>query len=221
MITALITSIHTGRIAPLGPDGIPSGFVKTSVNGPVEVMPLGLTGDEQADHTVHGGRDMAIYAYPASHYPAWRRDYPRHAAMFVPGGVGENLTIDGWTEADLCVGDIHAVGAVRLQVSRPRQPCFKFALRFDDNRLPKAMVRNGRAGWYYRVIEGGTIAPGDAVTLIERPNPDFRFDRLVQIMNFRDASEAETRAMADLPGLAVKLRDKARLAIANSASPID
>jgi MOSC domain-containing protein YiiM len=219
MVTALVTSIHTGRIAPLGPDFIPSGFVKSLVDGPVEVTLLGLAGDEQADLTVHGGRDMAIYAYPASHYPAWRDDYPRHAPLFVPGGVGENLTIDGWTEADLCVGDIHAVGAVRLQVSRPRQPCFKFALRFDDNRLPKAMVRNGRAGWYYRVIETGTIRAGDEITLVDRPNPGFRFDRLVRIVNFGDASAAEWSAMADLPGLAAKLRDRARLALANTASP--
>lgn len=219
MTSATLVSIQRGSIAPLGPDSVPSGFVKLPVDGPIEVTSLGLVGDEQADLTVHGGPDMALYAYPAGHYARWSVDYPEHADKFIAGGVGENLTIDGWTEADLCVGDVHAIGSVRLQVSRPRQPCFKFALRFGDNRLPKAMVRNGRAGWYYRVIATGTIDAGDMVTLVDRPNPGFRFDRLLQIINFNDASYAELRTMADLPGLASKLRELARLAIAISDSP--
>ena len=218
MTSATLVSIQRGRIVPLGPEGVPSGFVKSPVDGPIDVTALGLVGDEQADLTVHGGPDMALYAYPACHYARWSAEYPEHADKFVSGGVGENLTIDGWTEADLCVGDIHAIGGVRLQVSRPRQPCFKFALRFGDNCLPKAMVRNGRAGWYYRVIETGTINAGDTVTLVDRPNPGFRFDRLVQIINFNDASDAELRTMAELPGLASKLRDLARLATALPAS---
>ena len=219
MTSATLVSIQRGRIAPLGPDGVPSGFVKLPVDSPIDVAALGLADDEQADLTVPGGPDMALYAYHACHYARWSADYPEHADKFVSGGVGENLTIDGWTEADLCVGDVHAIGSARLQVSRPRQPCFKFALRFGDNRLPKSMVRNGRAGWYYRVTETGTINAGDTVTLVDRPNPGFRFDRLVQIINFNDASDAELRTMAELPGLASKLRDLARLATALPASP--
>ncbi|MCY7270697.1 MAG: MOSC domain-containing protein [Sphingomonas bacterium] len=70
--------------------------------------------------------------YPAAHHRAWAAEFPRHAALFVAGGVGENLTIEGWTEADLCVGDIHRIGSARLQVCQPRQPCSTFALRFGD-----------------------------------------------------------------------------------------
>jgi len=210
MTAASLLSIQVGRIAPLGPDGIPSGFVKTSIDSPVEVTPLGLVGDEQADLSVHGGPEKAVYAYPASYYPVWAREYPQHAASFVAGGVGENLTVGGWTEADVCVGDVHAVGTARLQVCQPRQPCFKFALRFGDRLLPKAMVRNGRAGWYYRVLQPGTIRAGDAIELADRPHPDFRFDRLVEIVNFGNAADDEVRAMATMPGLASRLREAAR-----------
>ena len=210
MTAATLSSIQIGRIALLGPDGIPSGFVKSLVDGAIAVTSLGLAGDEQADLTVHGGPEKAVYAYPAAHHRAWAVEFPHHADKFVAGGVGENLTILGWTEADLCVGDIHRIGSARLQVCQPRQPCSKFALRFDDNKLPKAMVRNGRAGWYYRVIEEGMIRAGDAIALVDRPNPGFGFDRLVEIVNFHRASDDEYRAMAAMAGLASNLREAAR-----------
>jgi len=209
MTAARLLSIQVGRVAPLGPAAVPSGFIKTAVEGPAEVTALGIIGDEQADLSVHGGPEKAVYAYPAAHYHAWALDFPRHAASLVAGGVGENMTVGGWTEADLCVGDIHAVGTARLQVCQPRQPCFKFALRFGDKLLPKAMVRNGRAGWYYRVLQPGVIRAGDAIVLEDRPNPDFRFDRLVEIVNFRNASIDELHAMAVMPGIASRLRNSA------------
>ncbi len=213
MREASLSSIQIGKIAPLGPDGVSSGFVKHGVDGPVAVTMLGLAGDEQADLTVHGGPEKAVYGYPAAHHDAWAADYPEHAALFVAGGVGENLTIAGWTEVDVCVGDVHAIGTARLQVCQPRQPCSKFTMRFADNRLAKAMVRNGRAGWYYRVIEEGVIRPGDAVALVDRPNPGFGFDRLVRIVNFADATPDELRAMANMEGLATKMRTRAGAAL--------
>ena len=132
MTPASLLSVHVGTIQPLGPKGIPSAFAKHRVEGAVAVGPLGLAGDEQAELSVHGGPDKAVYGYPAAHYAAWRDDYPEHGDLFVAGGVGENLTIAGWTEADLCVGDVHRMGSATLQVCQPRQPCFKFALRFGD-----------------------------------------------------------------------------------------
>ena len=212
MIAARLNSVQVGRIASLGPQQIPSAIVKSRVEDAVVVTRLGLAGDEQADLTVHGGPDKAVYAYSAAHYPAWVADFPDHADLLVPGGVGENLTIDGLVEGDLCVGDVHRIGTAQLQVCQPRQPCFKFALRFADNKLPKAMVRNGRAGWYYRVIEDGTLRAGDAIELVDRPNPDFGFERLVEIVNFRNASAKEFAAMAAMEGLAGNLRRWARMA---------
>jgi len=210
---ARLLSIHIGHVAPLGPEGVPSAFVKSAVEGAVEVTPLGLAGDEQADLTVHGGPEKAVYAYPAAHHRAWALDYPHHADKFLAGGVGENLSIEGWTEADVCVGDVHQIGSARLQVCQPRQPCSKFALRFDYNLLPKAMVRNGRAGWYYRVIEAGTIRAGNPVVLVDRPNPGFAFERLVEIVSFRNASLDELQAMAEMTGLSNRLRARAKAAM--------
>ena len=204
-----IASIHVGKIAPLGSEGVLSGFVKQAVAGPVRVTPLGILGDEQADPSVHGGPEKAVYGYATSHYTAWRREYPQHSLLLVPGGFGENLAFDGLSESDLCVGDIHGIGSAQLQVCQPRQPCFKLALRFDDKHLPKAMIRNGRAGWYYRVLEPGVINPGDRVEVLDRLNPTFPFTRLVELISRGKASTAELEQMRDMPGLAQDWQQRA------------
>lgn len=210
---ATLLSIQTGRIAPLGRLRVPSGFVKAPVAGSVEVGLLGVAGDEQADLSVHGGPEKAVYGYCADHYPAWESDCPHLAEKLVWGAFGENLTISGLSEADIRVGDVHAIGSARLQVCQPRQPCFKLAEHFEDSRMPKAMVRNGRAGWYYRVLEPGTIAAGDTVELVERPHPDFAFERLIAIVNLGGASAEELAMLADMPGLASNLRKRAAAAL--------
>ncbi len=210
---ARIASLRVGQIAPLGPDAVPSGFIKQAVAGSVAVGTLGLDGDEQADLSVHGGPEKAVYGYAASHYPLWASDFPNLADRFVAGSMGENLTITGIDEGDLCVGDVHALGSALLQVCQPRQPCFKLALALGEARLGKAMVRSGRSGWYYRVLQGGSIAAGDTITLAERPNPDFAFPRLVEIVNRGGTSREELQALATMPGVASRIAAKAREAL--------
>ena len=206
----ILKSVHVGRAAPLGPDNVPSGFVKTPVAGAVAVRALGLAGDEQADLSVHGGPDKAVYAYALSHYPAWTTEYSEHADIFGAGSMGENLAIDGMDEGDICVGDVHAIGSALLQACQPRQPCFKLALRFNDKRLPAAMTISGRSGWYYRVLQEGEINSGDAVSLHARPHADFAFKRLVEIVSRRNANKEELAQMAEMEGLAVQWREFAR-----------
>jgi MOSC domain-containing protein YiiM len=204
-----VISIHVGKVTPLGSEGVPSGFAKHAITGPISVTPLGLRGDEQADLRVHGGPDKAVYGYGASHYAAWRSEYPQHSQLLVPGGLGENLAIENMTEAHLCVGDTHSIGTARLQVCQPRQPCFKFALRFNDTELPKAMIRNGRSGWYYRVLTPGVISPGDQVVLEARPNPGFPFTRLVEFTIPGRATKADWERMTNTLGLAQNWRQRA------------
>ena len=170
----------------------------------------GLSGDEQADLSVHGGPEKAVYAYALEHYAEWRSEYPQHVEVLQPGGFGENLCIEGLREIDICVGDVHRIGSSRLQVCQPRQPCFKLALRFSDSKMPKAMIRTGRAGWYYRVLEPGDTRAGDLVCMEDRPNPDFPFARLVELISFGKATRAELKRLEHLSGLASDWRDRAR-----------
>ncbi len=210
-------SVQIGPIAPLGPDRVPSGFVKRTVARRVGVEELGLVGDEQADLTVHGGPEKAVYGYASRHYPAWRANFPEHAERLVPGAFGENLTIDGLDEDEIFVGDVHRVGSALLQVCQPRQPCFKFALHFADNRLPKAMVRSGRSGWYYRVLEPGNLGAGDEILVVDRPQPGFRFSRLVAIIYRGQATREEIVALSAMPEVASSLRKLAQNRIGAAA----
>ena len=113
-------------------------------------------------------------------------------------------------ETSLCVGDIHRIGSALLQVCQPRQPCFKFALRHGNKYLPKAMVKNGFSGWYYRVLQTGLVKAGDGLTLHQRPNPDFPFTRLIEIIYHDRVTGAELARMAAMPGLASQWRDHAK-----------
>jgi MOSC domain-containing protein YiiM len=214
-VTARLASLRVGRIAPLGPQAVPSAFVKQAVIGSVAVGVLGLDGDAQADLSVHGGPEKAVYGYAAEHYGWWAQEFPSLAPRFEAGSMGENLTVTDLREDDICVGDVHAIGTALLQVCQPRQPCFKLALAFGDPRLGKAMVRSGRSGWYYRVLQGGAIAVGEEIRLAQRPNPGFAFSRLVTIVNLGGATAPEMRAMADMPGIASRIAANARAALTN------
>lgn len=206
-------SLQIGKIAPLGPDQVPSGYVKRPTANRVTVAASGLGGDAIADLSVHGGPEKAIYGYSLAHYNSWKEEHPEHADRLALGAFGENLTIDGLTEADICLGDVHRIGPVLLQVCQPRQPCFKFALFFGDKRMPKAMVRSGRAGWYYRVLEGGTIGAGDTIELAARPQPGFRFSRLVEIVNRGGATREELVALAGMDEVASQVRQAAQASL--------
>lgn len=113
--------------------------------------------DKQADRRLHGGPDKAVYCYPVEHYASWRTVAPQHTALLEPGGFGENLTTEGFDEDSVSIGDTFRIGHATVQVTQPRQPCFKLALRFEAPQMVRAMVRSGFSGWYLRVLEPGLI----------------------------------------------------------------
>ena len=210
---ARIASLRIGRIAPLGPERVASAFIKDAVSEPLMAGALGLAGDHQADLSVHGGPEKAIYAYPSARYPDWAVAFPDLATRFVAGAMGENLTVDGMIEDDLCVGDVHAIGGALLQVCQPRQPCFKLALALGEPRLGRHMVRSGHSGWYYRVLREGAITTGDELVLADRPNSAFPFSRLVTIVNRGGATLPELRDLATMAGLASNIGRRVREAL--------
>ena len=136
---------------------------KTAVTGAVAVKPLGLEGDEQADLSVHGGLEKAIYAYPSEHYPFWEAKSPRALAF---GSMGENLTLAGLLETDVWVGDMLRFPHCVLRVSQPREPCYKFNSAMGFNTAAKVMAQSGFCGFYLSVEEAGTIAAGESFELI-------------------------------------------------------
>lgn len=168
---ARIIAVSAGPVGRIGPDGIPSAFVKTRLHGPVAVGPLGLEGDAQADRRAHGGPEKAVYLYPAEYYPLWQAAFPALAARLVPGSLGENLTIAGIDPEAACVDDILAAGSVLLQIAHPRIPCHKIGLVLGDDAVGRMMRDRGWRGFQCKVLRPGTLQAGDVMTLIARPSP--------------------------------------------------
>jgi ferredoxin-NADP reductase/MOSC domain-containing protein YiiM len=213
--SAHLLGIFAGRSAPLGPGKVPSAFVKNTVQGVIHVGRMGLEGDERADLRVHGGPDMALYAYAVEHYKSWNSEFPEHASIWGAGALGENLTFSGWDEADVCVGDTVRLGNVLLQVTRPRKPCFKLALRFNDLRLPRCLVESGRCGWYYRVLQAGSIAANDKAELVHRAHPGWSIRRINDISIRTDVELEVLEELAALPEIAENWRSQVRSAAAS------
>ena len=163
-----IESVLTGRAARLTGDGEMSAIAKSAVAGPRAIGLLGIEGDEQADLSVHGGPEKAIHHYPRDHYAWWGDRLPGQALLSEGGAFGENISTHGLTEQDVCIGDRFRLGTALVEICQGRQPCWKQAYRLGDKSVVAAMVKSGHSGWYYRVIEPGHVAAGDALVHVDR-----------------------------------------------------
>ena len=171
-----VASIQVARARKVVIDGrsILTAIHKTPVQGPVAVRPLGLQGDEQADLSVHGGLEKAVYAYPAEHYAFWR-EARHHAGVagidadLPHGSMGENLTLSGLLETDVWVGDVLRFPHCVLRVEQPREPCYKFNAAMGFNTAVKTMAQSGFCGFYLSVDEPGTVQAGESFELLPGP----------------------------------------------------
>lgn len=214
-VRTVIGAVLTGPVRPFGPRGVPSGIAKTAAGGRMRVTTLGLEGDGQGDPRHHGGPEKALHHYAFDHYPAWREELGAHRAegrnvLDGPGAFGENLSTTGLTEAEVCIGDRFRLGSALVEVSQARQPCFKLNLRFGYPGMSRAVQQSLRTGWYYRVLEEGDVAAGDALALEARPHPQWSLLRLLQVLYVDRLDYAALAQMADLAALAQSWRKLAR-----------
>jgi MOSC domain-containing protein YiiM len=145
-----------------------SAIFKEPVTSPTVFVDWGnIEGDRQADQVNHGGRDKAIFAYSADHFPTWTSDMPGEPP-FVPKAFGENLTVAGWTEETVRIGDIWSWGDALLQVAQPRIPCYKLGMRTSRPQILKRFTETGRTGWYLRVLQPGEAPVAGPILLHER-----------------------------------------------------
>lgn len=180
----------------------PTGHFKKPVYAPVMARTLGLDGDLQADKVHHGGPDQALYVISTAITRDWAKLLAR--AEFHPGAFGENLTVDGLLDDDVCIGDTYRFGArpspsepngPLVQVTSPRVPCFKLACAMNDPDFPKKFLATCRVGFYLRVLEEGPIAAGDPIQLIDRDEAHFSVRDLTNLAYFdRDNRAANAKA---------------------------
>lgn len=145
---------------------VSTGIFKEPVAGRVAVRRLNLDGDRQADLTVHGGPDKAVYVYPSEYYQYWREQFPD---MDLPWGMfGENLTVQGIVDARVFIGDQFRVGSALLEVRQPRLPCYKLGIKFQRDDILKRFLKSELTGFYFAVREEGEVAAGDTISLVSR-----------------------------------------------------
>jgi MOSC domain-containing protein YiiM len=169
---------------------------------PVPLRSEGFEGDEQADRKLHGGPDKAVCCYPAEHVPHWEELLGEHLP---PGSFGENLRLEGLVETGAHIGDTFELGGAVVQVSQPRGPCFKLAARWGSRRLPNLMAKEGRSGFYLRVLRSGSVRAGDELRLVERRSDVSVADVLRVTYVQRDDAELVASVM-EVPELAEQWR---------------
>jgi MOSC domain-containing protein YiiM len=177
------------------------------VRGPVMLRRTNLVGDRQADRRVHGGPYQAVLCYSGDHYPAWRTELE----LDLPhGAFGENLTIEGQTEWDVCIGDAYQVGSATVQISSPRGPCFKIGFRWDRPELLGRVEATGRHGWYARVLQEGAIEAGQKLALQDRPNPSWTVRRAADVYRSRAKDRDAALELAEVAELMPRVRAELR-----------
>lgn len=182
---------------------VTTSIFKQPVNRRVMLRSLNLDGDRQADLTVHGGVEKAVYAYPMEHYAYWRQELPDEDLPW--GAFGENLTIEGLLETKVNIGDRFRIGTALVMVTQPRFPCFKLNLKFGRDDMVKRFLNSRLSGIYFSVVVEGEIGAGDEIELVSRDENNVTVADIVQIY-VREADENLVRRAVQVPALADGLR---------------
>lgn len=207
-----VEAICTGTARPFN-GAETSAIMKLPRQGPVQILEDGFAPDEQADRKHHGGPEMAVHLYPLDHHAFWREKLGELDLLWKPGAFGSNLAVRGLTENCVHIGDRFRIGTALLEVCQPRKPCWKIERRFAEecrsNGMVATIVRTGRSGWYFRVIETGEATVGDAIERIEIGQKDWSVARTFAAMFAGQATREEYGELATLSRLAPDLKEKA------------
>jgi MOSC domain-containing protein YiiM len=184
---------------------VETSIFKTPVAGRVRVNRLNVEGDRQADLSVHGGPEKAVYAYPAEHYPFWRDELPDTELAW--GAFGENFTTEGLLEDEVCIGDRYRIGTAEFVVTQPRMPCYKLGIRFGRAEMVKRFLRSGRSGFYLAVVREGEVGSGDAIEQIARDGRGLTVADVVRLYATDSANQTLLARASEHPGLPAGWRD--------------
>ncbi|MDQ0214441.1 MOSC domain-containing protein YiiM [Oikeobacillus pervagus] len=185
-----------------------SGIFKEPVQGPIWVGKTNVAGDGQADLKHHGGPEKAVFAYPTSHYIYWQKELGSVGMM--AGGMGENFSMGNITEEMISIGDTFQIGEAIVQVSQPRQPCWKPARRFKIKNLALLLQNTGRTGWYFRVLKEGFVEEGQKFILLDRPFAEWTVAKCNEIMHVDKRNLEKAQELANIDLLAINWRTTLR-----------
>ena len=203
--TSTIDGLFLGTARVLWQGKAPSAIAKQATTSSIHLTETGFTGDEQADLKVHGGTEKAVHHYAADHYPYWAEQYGSLPA-FKPGGFGENVSTIGLIETAVFIGDVFRIGNATVQISQGRQPCWKLNEHTSTPTLAYDFQRTGKTGWYYRVLEEGTVQIGHEIRLLERPNLRWSVEEVTRARLNPKIETSVAEALSELAELAPEWR---------------
>jgi len=183
-----------------------SAIYKETVAGRIAVNPINIEGDKQANLKYHGGPDKAICCFAAEHFGFWRDALGRTEEEFRFGAFGENFTLLGLTEDQVCIGDTFTVGTTTVQVTQPRIPCVNLARKWESTEMPAEMIARGHSGYYLRVLTPGEVGAGDSMTLQDRPHPAMTVAVANDIIYRKAGGETARLALIGVPELSEEWR---------------
>ncbi|QNT78944.1 MOSC domain-containing protein [Entomobacter blattae] len=199
-----LLSLLVGNLAPLSTDKhhVVSGIDKTPQKDPQWLGREGFTNDHQGDKVHHGGPEKAVHHYPFEHYALWRQLFGPCHRLARPSAFGENFSTIGITEQTVAVGDVFEIGEAIIEVSQPRQPCWKLNVKFDIPALALKLQTTGMTGWYYRVIQAGFVKPEDNFKCLERKTPFWSIEKInTVVLRCRTTNAELLTELAELPSL--------------------
>ncbi|GAB3552650.1 MOSC domain-containing protein [Spirosoma fluminis] len=204
-----VLSVNVGTPATITWGGrvIETGIYKQPTPDKLAVTSLNIAGDAQADLTVHGGLDKAVYAYDVAHYAYWQEQLPVRTD-WSHGLFGENLTTAGLLDDDVCIGDLYRIGSVTLRAVQPRFPCYKLNARFDDRLMARKFSEAVRCGIYFRVAEGGCLQQGDRIQLLEQSPYPVTIRDVADWYLGKTTDQDALQALLALPHLPAKLKSQ-------------
>jgi MOSC domain-containing protein YiiM len=193
-------NVSLPRLVSVHGKEVETGIFKKPVSGPILVSKLNLQGDRQADLSVHGGPDKAVYLYSWDNILQWREALQR--PDLGPGSFGENLTVEGLGEKEVAIGDEFAIGTAHFVVTQPRLPCFKLALALETPSITKTFLESGRTGFYLRVLQEGALQAGDPIYPLPSREPErVTVAEFVELYRTKRATRDQIRRILSLAAL--------------------
>lgn len=220
-----VKQIRTGKVKELGQAGAKdpmhrpwsTAMFKEVQEGKVWLYKTGLTADEVGDTKNHGGVEKALFAYPSEHYTYWQDTLPK--AVMDIGGMGENIVLTNGNEFTTFIGDTYRLGEAIIEVSQPRQPCWKPARRFQVMDLALRIQQTGYTGWYYRVLEEGYVE-ADELELLDRPHPEWSIQACNEVMHVHKDDLRRAYDLATCPALATNWKNRLQKRLRGQESSI-
>ncbi len=225
MIKTNIEALLIGKPVSFRGEGEDSSIgSRMPADGAVHLTVTGFEGDRVGDPSVHGGANKAVHFYPGEHYPLWEADFAKagrepHPHLGRLGGFGENISALEMTEDRVQIGDRFRIGGALVEISQGRQPCWKIDHHFGVKGMLAAVIRTGRSGYYFRVIEEGLVHPGDMIEQVERARHGWTVERAFQLLigglHRMDGANAALRELAEMESLATNWRRRAQQLLAS------